>query len=131
MIVIKDSILFFTEIYRNQYDSLFDSVYLSKIRAIHERYGVSVAFETCFETPEFRGFDLTMMSDKYKEEWQKNSDWLYISGDAGVKEEVERFAGKGIFVTNADGEPFDQRSFYIFSKNYDPDHMTKIENCLK
>ncbi len=113
-----DNIWFLQNIakHQNEYKSLFDDPYLALFRDLHERYGTKTHFNIYYECPEFGGFCLTDMPDKYKAEWKKNADWLHLSFHAkanlpdrpylnadyatvrqdaeAVMREILRFAGK-------------------------------------
>jgi len=114
---LDDNIWWLQDIARrqNEYRSLFDNPYLGFLREAHERYGTRVHCNLYYECPEFGGFCLTDMPDRYKSEWRANADWLHLSfhakadlpdrpyltadyetvrGDAeAVTREIVRFAG--------------------------------------
>lgn len=125
-----DNILFLANItaHKDEYTSIFDDPYLAVYKKAHDLYGAKVhlnlfyAFDrtaaTCFagDRPDF---DLSMVTDKFKDEWRANADWLqlafhsrtefpdapYRHGDAvtvtadyeAVRREVIRFAGEETF----------------------------------
>jgi len=125
-----DNILFLADITakKDTYTSIFDNPYLSVYKEAHDLYGAKVhlnlfyAFDraaaACFgdERPDF---DLSMMTDKFKAEWEANADWLRLSFHArrempaapykfaspetitqdflDVKREILRFAGERTF----------------------------------
>lgn len=125
-----DNILFLANItaHKNDYTSIFDDPYLAVYKKAHDLYGAKVhlnlfyAFDrtaaACFKS-ERPDFDLSMVTDKFKEEWRANADWLqlafhsrtefpdapYRHGDAAtvtadyeaVRREVIRFAGEEAF----------------------------------
>ena len=80
-----DNILFLRDIAKNQdkYASIFDNPYLKMYKRAHDASGVCVHLNLFFETgsdtnaPDY--FNLTMVPDKYKAEWEANSDWLRLS----------------------------------------------------
>ncbi len=83
-----DNILFLKDIHDHKdcYTSIFDNPYLAMYREAHEQYGAKVQLNIHYETDEYQGFskareyfNLTMMTDKFKEEWKKNADWLHLS----------------------------------------------------
>ena len=88
-----DNILFLADITKHQdvYTSIFDNPYLAVYKKAHDLYGAKVhlnlfyAFDRasaeCF-TDERPDFDLSMMTDKFKAEWESNSDWLTLSPHA-------------------------------------------------
>ena len=77
---VDDNIWVFSEIGRNpsRYGSLFDHWYLAFFKKVHDDFGTQVHMNIYFEEPEV-GFDLTQFPDKYKREWEDNSDWLRLS----------------------------------------------------
>ena len=125
-----DNILFLANItaHKDEYRSIFDDPYLAVYKKAHDLYGAKVhlnlfyAFDreaaACFagDRPDF---DLSMVTDKFKDEWRANADWLqlafhsrtefpgapYRHGDAAtvtadyeaVRREVIRFAGEEAF----------------------------------
>lgn len=114
---IDDNIWFLRDIYQQQYNyqSLFDNPFLGFLRDVHRQYGTSVHLNLFYETD---GFNLSQFPDRYKSEWEANSNWLRLSfhaqGEfpdmpyrtagyeqvsqdcARVKAEIERFAGPSV-----------------------------------
>ena len=91
-ISLDDNILFLADLTKNQdvYTSLFDNPYLNIYKKAHDLYGAKVHINLYYEhkdeqldreafSDEHPYFNLTMMTDKYKEEWKANSDWLKLS----------------------------------------------------
>ena len=83
-----DNILFLRNINANKdvYTSIFDDPYLSIYKKAHLLYGACVNLNLFYETDELPGFsekgeyfNLSMMTDKFKKEWEENSDWLRLS----------------------------------------------------
>ena len=125
-----DNILFLANItaHKDEYRSIFDDPYLAVYKKAHDLYGAKVhlnlfyAFDRTaanyFESDR-PDFDLSMVTDKFKEEWRANADWLQLAfhsraefpaapyryGDAAtvtadyeaVRREVLRFAGEEAF----------------------------------
>ena len=120
-----DNILFLQDLTEQseRYPSIFDHPYLAVYKKAHDLYGAKVHlnlfFELCEEGRACFGnrpnyFNLTMMTDKYKDEFRANADWLklafharaefpdnpYAAGDAAtvtadctaVLREIVRFA---------------------------------------
>lgn len=105
----------------NAYASAFDHPYLAVYRRAHELYGVKVRLNLFYELDNpcglamFGPFDLSMMTDRYREEFRANAHWLrfafharsefpddpYVCADAAqmerdyraVTEQIVRFAG--------------------------------------
>ena len=85
-----DNILFLADItyHKDEYKSIFDNPYLAVYKKAHDLYGAKVHINLFYE---FKGeakkffsadrpdFDLSMMTDKFKDEWKANSDWLRLS----------------------------------------------------
>lgn len=125
-----DNILFLANItaHKDEYTSIFDDPYLAVYKKAHDLYGAKVHLNLFYAFDReaaayFNGdrpdFDLSMMTDKFKEEWRANADWLklafhsraewpaapYKNGDAAtvtadfeaVRREVLRFAGEECF----------------------------------
>lgn len=70
--------------YQHIYDSIFEEPYLALLKCMHDRYGTKFHMNIYYECPEFGGFNLTQMPDKYKDEWRANSDWLRLSFHANA-----------------------------------------------
>ena len=125
-----DNILFLADITKNKdkYASIFDNPYLAVYKTAHDLYGAKVHLNVFYShdraAAEFFStdrpdFDLSMMTDKFKSEWEANSDWLKLSFHArsempdkpyksaaaetitrdflDVRREVIRFAGESTF----------------------------------
>lgn len=73
---VDDNIRFLHEINMSKPDSIFDHPYLALYRRFHERYGLCVQLNLFYECD---GFNLSEMTDRYKEEWEANSSWLKLS----------------------------------------------------
>ncbi len=122
-----DNILFLQDITDNteKYKSIFENPYLALYKEAHDLYGAKahinlfyefVPEEAAFSDNSRRYFNLSMMTDKFKAEFQANSDWLklafhaksefpdkpylHASGDTIrddavlIMKEIVRFAGK-------------------------------------
>lgn len=83
---VDDNIRFLEDLAREEYASVFDHPYLKMYKNLHEKYGTKIQLNLFYTT---NGFDLSMMPDKYKDEWIENSSWLRFS-----------------FHSRADGPPF-------------------------
>ena len=77
---VDDCIRTFENLHRNRerYHSIFDDPYLAVFREAHMRYGshthMNVFYETCDGC-----FNLSMMTDQYREEFSENAGWLTFS----------------------------------------------------
>jgi hypothetical protein len=111
---IDDNIWFLRDINNNKdkYKSIFDNPYLGMLKQIHEKYGTKIHLNLFYQTD---GFNLSQMTDKFKNEWKANAGWLGLSFHARsefpdkpyikagydqvakdcdlVKAEIKRFAG--------------------------------------
>ena len=123
---VDDAILFLQELTRrpDKYPSMFLHPFLAPFKQAHDLYGAHVHLNLYYEfndesaadfTEHKEYFNLSMMTDRYKSEWEENADWLTLSchahanypnmpnrvlsadfiGDAirKVHKEVVRFAG--------------------------------------
>jgi len=91
-ISLDDNILFLADLTKNKdvYQSMFENPYLRIFKEAHDLYGakihINIYYEYCdkeedrntFSAPR-PYFNLTMMTDRFKEEWKANADWLKLS----------------------------------------------------
>ncbi len=75
---IDDNIFFLRDIHQKNYKDIFESFYLDGLRKLHKRHGALVVLNCFYSTPE-KDFDLSMMSDKYKKQWNDNAHWLRLA----------------------------------------------------
>jgi hypothetical protein len=77
---VDDFILAFRDLHehRNEYKSIFENAYLGVFKKAHDLYGSKVHINAFYETYD-GSFNLSMMTDKYREEFEANSDWLSFS----------------------------------------------------
>lgn len=77
---IDDCIRCFEDLTRSpeQYPSLFDHPYLAIFHEAHMRFGSKVHINVFYESVDGT-FNLSMMTDRYKEEFRANADWLSLS----------------------------------------------------
>lgn len=77
--VIDDVIWLFRDLTRQKPASLFDNPFIKMLKEAHDKYGLKVQLNIFYKTDNFYGndeFSLEEMTDVYKEEWKKASDWL-------------------------------------------------------
>ena len=108
---------------KDKYESMFEDPYLGLLKSIHDKYGSKFHLNIYYETPRHGGFNLSQMTDKFKEEFKANSDWLRLSFHANadkpnrpyicasyeqayfemerVNKEILRFAGEEAFAKTA------------------------------
>ncbi len=127
MVSVDDNILFLANLTKNKdtYRSIFEDPYLAVYKEAHDKYGMPVQLnlfyefkpeESLFSSPERKYFSLSMMTDKFREEFRENADWLKLAFHARsempdepyknatseqlahdywlIVSEIERFAGK-------------------------------------
>jgi hypothetical protein len=75
---IDDNIWFLQDISKNadRYKSIFENEYLGFLKKLHDTYGTKIHLNIYYQT---NGFSLSQMTDRYKNEWKANSDWLELS----------------------------------------------------
>lgn len=83
---LDDNIWCFQNIAKHErdYKSIFEDPYLNLIKTMHDRYGTKFHVNIYYECPEFGGFNLTQMPDRFKPEWKYHSDWLRLSFHANA-----------------------------------------------
>ena len=83
-----DNIIFLQDLTNNNYSSIFDQPYLAVYKKAHDLYGAKVHLNLFYSfDDEARAkfnngreyFDLSMMTDRYKDEFRANSDWLKLA----------------------------------------------------
>ncbi len=85
-----DNILFLQDITNNKdtYTSIFDNPYLALYKKAHDRYDARVHLnlfyefrpeEAHFSDPGRGYFNLSMMTDKFRDEFRANADWLKLA----------------------------------------------------
>ena len=73
---IDDNVFFFTDIVKHSFKSVFDNFYLAGLKTMHKKYGVKFTLNTFYHNFHEPEFDLSLVDDRYKSEFEKNSDWL-------------------------------------------------------
>lgn len=81
---VDDNIRFLKELSFGEYGSMFEHPYLAMWKRFHERFGLCVQLNLFYECD---GFDLSQMSEKYRDEWESNSDWLKLSFHSRLENE--------------------------------------------
>ena len=71
-----DNIRFFRELTHIRPASIFDHPYLAMYRRLHEKFGLKVQLNLFYKEEDF---DLTQMTDAYRQQWQENAHWLKMS----------------------------------------------------
>lgn len=88
---VDDNIKCLQEISCGEYASIFEHPYLSMYKRLHDRYGLKVQLNLFYEKG---SFDLSKMSDRFKNEWRENSDWLKMSFHSRL-ENIEPYRNSG------------------------------------
>ena len=75
---IDDGIWFLKDIHTNSatYGSIFHNPFLAFLKEVHDSYGTKVHINIFYET---NGFNLSQMTDRFKNEWRANASWLQLS----------------------------------------------------
>lgn len=79
---IDDVIWLMRDLTRNRPKRLFDNPFLAMLKKAHTEYGVKVQLNLFYATSPFYGndhFDLSEMTDAYRQEWEENSHWLRLA----------------------------------------------------
>ena len=76
---VDDNIWWLQDLTDNDYASLFDNPYLAVYKEAHDLYGVKVRLNLFYATNRRGGFDLSRMTDRYKDEFLANHDWLHLA----------------------------------------------------
>jgi len=75
---IDDNVFFLTDIAKGNFKSLFDHFYLKKLKELNNNYGTKFTLNLFYRN-DHSPFMLKDFPDRYKAEWQKNSEWLKLS----------------------------------------------------
>ena len=73
---VDDNIRFLKELTQCPKLSIFDHPYMAMYQRLHQRFGLKVQLNLFFEMP---GFDLSQMTDIYRDEFAQNAHWLKLS----------------------------------------------------
>ena len=73
---VDDNIRVLKELTEKPADSIFAHPYLAMYQRLHEKFNLKVQLNLFYEMP---GFDLPMMTDRYKSEFRENAHWLKLS----------------------------------------------------
>lgn len=119
---VDDNIRFLENITKNKPASIFDDPYLKFHKELHDKYNLKVQFNLFYQNFD-RTWDLSMMTDAYKEEFLANKDWMRFGFHArhelpdwpylnatydevmkdytDIEKEIIRFAGKETLTRSA------------------------------
>lgn len=73
---VDDNLRCLQELSQGDYSSIFEYPYFAMYKRLHERFDLKVQLNLFYENPKF---NLSEMSDRFKDEWKSNSDWLKMS----------------------------------------------------
>ncbi len=65
-------------LHRNEYSSIFENPYLKIFKDAHDKYGSKVHINAFYETGD-GSFDLSQMTDRFRDEFTANAEWLSFS----------------------------------------------------
>jgi hypothetical protein len=74
---IDDNSFFLRDIVQKNYASLFDCFYLKELHDLSDRYSARFVLNIYYTTGD--GFELPQFPDRYKSQWQDNSNWLKLA----------------------------------------------------
>lgn len=74
---VDDNIRFLENITKNRPESIFDDPYLKAHKELHDKYGLKVQFNLFYENLD-KSWNLSMMTDAYKDEFTANKDWMRL-----------------------------------------------------
>ncbi len=90
---VDDNIRFIKELTYGNYDSIFDHPYIALYKRLHYEYGIKVQLNLFWEQGEF---NLSMATDKFRNEFAENSDWLKLSFHS-KRENVKPYESSGYY----------------------------------
>ncbi len=75
---LDDNIWFLKDISVNssKYKSIFENPYMSFLKEVHDTYGTKIHINIYYQA---EGFNLSQMTDKFRDEWRNNAGWLRLS----------------------------------------------------
>ena len=116
---IDDNCFFLRDLFHQKHKSIFDSLYLSQLKALHDEFGVKFTLNLFYETPE-KECNLSMMPTDWKSQFADNAEWMRLTWHAYnefpdrpyhfataeqvahdfdlIHDEVVRFAGESAWV---------------------------------
>jgi hypothetical protein len=85
---LDDNVWFLRDIARDRPRSIFDNPYMALWRRLHQQYGARINCNIYYQCD---GFNLSMMPDAYRGEWQDNADWFRLTFHALQNEPNEPY----------------------------------------
>jgi len=85
----------------NNIDSIFEIEEFSLLKDLYSKYGTKFSLYLFYEKDPclYNGFNLSQMTDKFKEEWRENANWLRMSFHARTKRLPDFPYGKADYET--------------------------------
>lgn len=78
---IDDNIFFLRDMCLYPTENIFENLYLGQLKKLHDEFGTKFTLNLFYETPE-REFNLSNVPDKWKSQFEDNSDWLRMTWHA-------------------------------------------------
>lgn len=72
---IDDSLGVLKDITESNYKSIFENEELAKFKRFHDKYGMVISLYFFYEQD---NFNLSLVTDRYRDEFKENSDWLKL-----------------------------------------------------
>ncbi len=79
---VDDNIRFLKDLTEGDYESIFSHPYPAMYKRLHDELGIKVQLNVFYRAGDF---DLSKMTDKFKDEWKENSDWLKLSFHSDIE----------------------------------------------
>ncbi len=80
-IAIDDNVFFLRDLCQKRPANIFDNLYLSILKKVHDEYGTKYSLNCFYESPE-KDFNLSMLPDTWKSQFADNADWLKMTWHA-------------------------------------------------
>lgn len=123
---VDDNIWFLRDLSNNDYSSLFDHPYLKLYKNLHDRYGARFQLNIYYETD---GFNLSQMTDRYKNEWIENSSWLKLSFHARADTPPDPYRNASYEAAFSDCDKV-HREIIRFAGKETLEYFTTIHYCV-
>lgn len=89
---LDDNIWFLRDIAQQRYRSILENPYMALWKRLHDTYGTKVHCNLYFQCEDF---DLTLMPDVYKAQWQDHADWFRLTFHAWQNEPAKPYLNAG------------------------------------
>lgn len=121
---VDDTIIILKELTLGNYNSIFEHYYFEFYQKLHLETGLKVQFNLFYEC---KGFDLSKVTDKFKKEFEENSDWIQFSFHARANIRWI-YADAGYEEVKNDCESV-HREILRFSSAKNLNHFTTLHFC--